>query len=569
MSSAGGSLSTRSGYIYVAGDTSSLDFPAVDGFQESSGGGATDGFVAKIDPKSSQLVFATYFGGSDQEIIRSVAVDANFNIYVTGQTYSQDFPLKDPFQSFQAGDGDAFVAKFAPDGLSLIYSTYVGGSLRDSGSAIAVGADGSAFVAGATESSDFPTATAAQATPGGATDAFILKLSPDGLALTYSTYLGGSSYDAAWSVAVDKGGAALVAGNTYSRDFPVNNAYQPVFGGGVGDAFVAKLSPDGTAFQYETFLGGAGYDWAWGIALDDSGNAYVIGETSSTDFPTLNPIQATYGGGSVDVFASKLNPNGSALLFSTYFGGAEADYGRSIAVNSVGRIFFAGATNSRDFPLIGSLQSLGSTRYTHGFLACFDQAVSKVIYATLLGGTSWDWVNGLAVDGDDNAYVVGTTNSRDFPLLNPTQASLNGSVDAFFATVNARTTFNITVDDGTHSIVTPAGTSGKVTVWRGAEQTFSIVPNDCYHLVDVLVDDVSRGPVPSYTFKDVATDHTLVVVCEINQYTLNASATSLGTIRPAGTFIANCGDSRTFWIEKQTNSRLVDVLVDGVSKGKM
>src|SRR5207253_4277774 len=217
-------------------------------------------------------------------------------------------------QSVFAGSNDVFVTKLDPTG-SLIYTTYVGVIADDRATAIAVGPDGSAYVTGFTASRDFPTVNALQGTQAGGGsvnggDAFVFKLSPDGASLIYSTFLGGSADDYGRGIAVDSTGSAYVTGITLSTDFPVANALQPDFGGGARDAFVAKLSPDGSRLVYSTYLGGTGVDEANGIAVDGEGNAYVTGEATNVSFPTVNAIQATYAGGARDVFVSKIDSEG-------------------------------------------------------------------------------------------------------------------------------------------------------------------------------------------------------------------------------------------------------------------
>src|SRR6202521_1982121 len=206
----------------------------------------------------------------------------------------------------------------------LIYSTYLGGNLNDTGFGIAVDGVGNAYVTGITYSSNFPTMDPLQPANDGGGDAFVSKIAPSGSALVYSTYIGGSGYDLGYGIAVDSAGNAYVTGVTGSTNFPTMNPLQPAFGGGNDDAFVAKLNPSGSALVYSTYLGGSGDDFAGGIAVDSAGNAYLEGRTTSTNFPTMNPLQATNGGGA-DAFVVKLNSAGSALVYSTYLGGSGAE----------------------------------------------------------------------------------------------------------------------------------------------------------------------------------------------------------------------------------------------------
>jgi hypothetical protein len=238
-------------------------------------------------------------------------VDSSGNAYVTGETRSNDFPTARPFQATNAGLDDVFVTKLNASG-GLVYSTYLGGSLFDIGFGIAVDSSGNAYVTGLTMSNDFPTARPFQATKAGDSDVFVTKLNASGNALVYSTYLGGSSIDDGFGIAVDSSGNAYVTGRTYSNDFPLARPFQAT-NAGYSDVFVTKLNASGNALVYSTYLGGSSHDERSGIAVDSSGNAYVTGGTTSNDFPTARPFQATNAGYS-DVFVTKLNASGGLRL---------------------------------------------------------------------------------------------------------------------------------------------------------------------------------------------------------------------------------------------------------------
>ena len=262
--------------------------------------------MAKLNAAGSALLYSTYLGGNGSDSANGIAVDAGGNAYVTGGTGSTDFPTVNPFQSDLAGPGtlDAFVAKLNPTGSALVYSTYLGGSgqgfsgsTQERGYGIAVDVSGNAYIVGITPSEDFPTVNALQPSFGGGnTDIFVTKLNADGSQLVYSTYLAGNSSDSPGGIAVDASGNAYVAGSTASSDFPSVDPLQSLRG--TGDAFVAKLNAAGSALLYATYLGGSRGDGAKGIALDAFGNAYITGETGSTDFPTTaNPFQSEFAGG--------------------------------------------------------------------------------------------------------------------------------------------------------------------------------------------------------------------------------------------------------------------------------
>lgn len=368
-----------SGTVYVTGQTASLDFPTTPGaFQPSFGGGSADAFVSKLGREGSELLYSTYLGGGQLEFGFDIAVRAG-NAYVTGRTFSADFPATPgAFQTLLAGVADAFVTKLDRAGSALVYSTYLGGGNADFGLGIAVDGAGSAYVTGWTLSADFPT-TAAAVQPGfaGGEDAFVSKLDRAGSALAYSTYLGGSDLDRGIAIALDGAGRAYVTGPTQSADFPTTEeAFQPVFGGGLNDAFVSKLDRNGSTLAYSTYLGGSNVDVALDIAVR-AGSAYVTGQTVSPDFPTTPGVfQPEFAGGghasmfNGDAFVSRLDRQGSTLVYSTYLGGSDTDLAHGIAVDGVGSAYISGQTFSADFPATaGAFQPVFGGGSTDAFVA--------------------------------------------------------------------------------------------------------------------------------------------------------------------------------------------------------
>ena len=235
--------------------------------------------------------------------------------------------------------------------------------------------------------------------------------------LFYSTYLGGSGGDSGESIAVDGAGNAYVTGSTSSTDFPTKNPLQPANGGGY-DAFVAKIDPAGSALVYSTYLGGRGDEFGATIAVDSAGNAYVTGSTSSTDFPTKNPLQPANGGGD-DAFVAKIDPAGSALVYSTYLGGSRGEGGSGIAVDSAGNAYVTGPTSSIDFPTKNPLQPENGGGYPNtgdAYVSKINAAGSALVYSTYLGGRGNDRGSSIAVDSAGNAYVTGHTSSFNFPV---------------------------------------------------------------------------------------------------------------------------------------------------------
>ncbi len=349
-----GIAADSAGNAYVTGQTLSTDFPTSNPLQPTNHGGA-DAFVAALDPTGATLLYSTYLGGSSEDAGDGIAVDSVGNAYVTGYTYSTNFPTtSNPLQPTNHGFADAFVAALDPTGATLVYSTYLGGIFNDVGRGIAVDSAGNAYVTGFTASTDFPTSNPLQPTNHGGLDAFVAALDPSGQTLLYSTYLGGSGGDAGNGIAVDSAGNAYVTGFTASTDFPTSNPLQPTNDGGV-DAFVAAFDPTGQTLLYSTYLGGSGDDYGQGIAVDSVGDAYVTGYTGSTNFPTSNPLQPTNHGGA-DAFVAALDPAGATLLYSTYLGGSAGDVGYGIAVDSAGNAYVTGSTGSTNFPTSNPFQ---------------------------------------------------------------------------------------------------------------------------------------------------------------------------------------------------------------------
>jgi hypothetical protein len=400
-----------------------------------------------IDPV---VIYSTYLGGSGGDFGEGIAVDSSGNAYVVGTTASTDFPTFQALQPVLASPssgngftGNVFISKFNAKGSALIYSTYLGGSTHDQGVAIAVDPTGNAYVTGITGSTDFPTVNALQseshqtgANNGGVINtAFVSKINPSGSELIYSTYLGGSIFEAGFGIAADAAGSAYITGQTGSPDFPIANALQPqITGHGGLNAFVTKINADGSSFDYSTFLGG-GLDGGRGIAVDTSGNAYIVGSTSSPDFPVVHAIQSKLAGAN-NAFVSKLNPSGSALIYSTYLGGGSDD-GYAIAIDSGRNVYVTGRTFSNKFPTFHALQPT-LAGLSDAFISKINSNGSAFVYSTFLGGASIEIGAGISVDDGGDAYVTGVTLSADFPVHNALQSHFaGGGSDAFVAEINS------------------------------------------------------------------------------------------------------------------------------------
>ncbi|HZA28789.1 MAG TPA: SBBP repeat-containing protein [Gammaproteobacteria bacterium] len=414
----------RDGQAYVTGGTTSTDFPTGNPVQGELAGG-TDAFVLKLTANGQQLVYSTFVGGDGFDIGLGIAIDSKGRAYVTGATDSTNFPTVNALRGALAGASDAFVARLTVQG-TLAYSTYLGGSGFDRGSGIAVTIKGRAHVTGVTESADFPTMNPQQQDLGGNSDAFVAKLTRDGKALVYSTYLGGGGIDEGLAIAV-RNGQAHVTGGTASQDFPTANPLQSNFSGN-RDAFVAKLKADGKTLVYSTYLGGSDFDEGLGVAVDIEEQAYITGATRSPNFPTVDPLQESFAGDR-DAFVAKLKADGKTLVYSTYLGGSDFDEGTAIAVRR-GRAFVIGSTASPDFPIADSLQGFGGNRDV--FVTKLKVDGQAFAYSTYLGGSGFDDGLGIAVNRRGRAYVTGETDSQNFPTARPLLGSFNGGNDDAF-----------------------------------------------------------------------------------------------------------------------------------------
>jgi hypothetical protein len=360
----------KAGNAYVTGFTVSPDFPTQNALFPKISGTAdstfhlypTDAFVAELNTNGSALVYSTYLGGTDKDVGSGIAVDSAGYTYVTGLTYSTNFPVLNAPQTSLAGNDDVFVAKFAPGGGSLIYSTYFGGIGTDEGEGIAADANGFAYVAGYTDSTNFPVTPNAVSTNLNGSgvsvsvfDGFAAKIAPNGQGLSYSTYLGGNENDYGYRIAVDGSGNAYVTGATQSTNFPTTSVSGLTLGqNGTNavnfDAFLTKLDNNGN-IAYSTQFGGTDNDAGWDVAVDPSGRAFVIGITLSTNFPVVSPFGLFRGtnSGGTDLFVVAFNTNATAVHYSAYLGGTANDYGYAIAVDAEANAYISGMTLSSNF----------------------------------------------------------------------------------------------------------------------------------------------------------------------------------------------------------------------------
>ena len=429
-----GTAVDANGYAYITGFTMSSNFPTTPGAYDRTYDGVSDAFVTKLSPSGNTLVYSTYLGGTGFEIFETglgIAVDNQGNTYITGETGSSDFPTTPGAYdtTFKKEGYDAFVTKLSPTGNTLIYSTYLRGiSADDWGADIAVDNQGNGYITGFTYSSDFPTTTGAYDTTknGFETyDVFVTKLSPSGNTLIYSTYLGGTSDDYGYGIAVDNQGNAYITGYTTSSNFPTTTgAYDTTCNGG-RDAFVTKLSPFGNMLNYSTYLGGIDVDAGNGIAVDADGYAYITGYTESPDFPTTTGAYDTTFNGNLDVFVSKFSfgpPNNPPNIPNQPWGSHSGETG-------ITEVFYTRATdpdndkvaygwdwngdgtvdewddNNGDYYVSGARVSAAHTWYTEG---TYDVRVkAKDIYGSQSGFS------------DKSTIIIHYRNHVPYPPNNP------------------------------------------------------------------------------------------------------------------------------------------------------
>jgi hypothetical protein len=351
----------KNGAAYITGTTYSLnDFPLKNPFQSIFGGSWADAFVCKINPSGSALVFSTFLGGDGHDYGWGIAVDSSFNVYVTGETSSANFPTQNPIQAVHGGYRDAFVTKINSEGNAFVYSTYLGGSENDNGYAIVLDSSQAVYIAGNTWSSNFPVKNALYGTYRGDGDAIIAKINPAGNDLVYSTYFGGTGEEEGLGIAVDNTSSVYITGWTSSKDLPLKSAFQKTYGGGLEDGFVTKINANGTGLVFSTYLGGLDMDKGLSIAVNANSNAYVTGHTFSKNFPIKNSLKPHTAYFEADVFIIQFERNGKKVVYSTLFGGRSDDWGIDICLDSLDQVYVSGITYAWDFPVKNAILAKSS-----------------------------------------------------------------------------------------------------------------------------------------------------------------------------------------------------------------
>jgi uncharacterized repeat protein (TIGR01451 family) len=506
------------GNILVAGHTSSINFPAVSAYRSTMVGGL-DAIISKLNNTGTALLYSTYLGGAGNDIVESLAVDSAGNAYVAGTTDSVNFPTRNPAFAANAGFNDAFIAKIGPFGTNLLYGSYLGGDGDDSANGIAVDNSGNAFIAGDTFSigtgnGPFPTFpnNAYQANNAGGRDAFVAKFNTtlSGTpSLIYSTFLGGDSDDKAYALAVDSSANVIVVGEVASyptfptppsSDFPLVNAYQSSFNrgnldplAGYNDGFVTKINASGTALIFSTFLGGGDSDFISNVVLDNAGRIYVVGESSSTNFPvTANAVQSIVTGSEAgfpapDLFATVFQSSGNSLYYSTLLGGSgyESGFGiyhAGIAVDRFGNIYIAGQTESiDDFPLTSGADQIDPLGPSDAFVSKINPAVTGLpglIYSTFLGGDSDDRATAIVVDTNSVIYVAGISASvTNLATPGVYRGTNSGNTDVFVAKLSSPPDLSVTMIPSSEPVTVGSNLTYTIQVNNNGRSTFSGVTN--------------------------------------------------------------------------------------------
>jgi len=409
-----------SGNAYVTGGTTSTNFITTTGAYQTSPEASWEIFVTKFNASGSAVIYSTFLGGNSTDWGFSIKVDVSSNVYVTGMTSSTNYDItsgafQTSFTGVVPGYHDVFVTKLNSTGSGLIYSTYLGGSADDRGLSIVLDASDNAYITGVTKSTNFDvTLGAYQTNNGGSEDVFVTKLNATGSSLIYSTYLGGSSDDYGTSIAIDASNNIYVTGTTTSANYDITAGAYQTSNGGLKDLIVTKLNTTGSALIYSTYLGGSNDDIGGSIAVDAVGNSYVAGYSLSTNYDITPGAYQTNNGGMSDGIVTKLNPSGSALVYSTYLGGDSTEYGGSIAVDAVGNSYVTGATKSTNYDTTAAAYQTINEGFEDVFVTKLNTTGSALTYSTYLGGSWNDQGYSIAIDTSDIAYITGRTSSTNY-----------------------------------------------------------------------------------------------------------------------------------------------------------
>jgi hypothetical protein len=543
------------GNIYITGQTESANYPTTAGAFDFNHGGWLEGFVTKLDPTASKLLYSTFIGGEDFDSTYDIAVDEDGAVYVAGTTSSRSFPLTvGAYCTTQTG-GDGFVAKINTLGKRLEYSTLIGGSDLEHLNAITIDDSGNAYIVGRSQSDDFPVTLDAYqskpANPKGRNDAVISKFNPDGTRLLYSSYIGGSKGDEGMDIFLDSSGGFYVAGDTNSEDFPTTSgALKTRLAANDWDGFLTRFKNNGSDLEYSTFIGGTGGDHITGITEDNSGNATIVGYTKSGDFPiTQGTFQDQHVTGTFDSFVMMLDSNGSSVVRSTFLGGSNKDRASTVRIDSDGSLYVAGDSESWDFPTTAKGMDLTLNGTQDGFFAILSANMSELKYCTFIGGSSEDSVWGLEVLNRNSFLLSGYTESRDFNTTpGAYKTKFNGGRSDCFISHLALDISPPTADAGPDIVI-----DQHETVWFNGSAS-----RDNNHIINWswMFNYSSgwinlHGPLTSYTFHDAGV---FVVTLKVTDNTLLTGIDTMNvTVRDITPPVAEAGENITIDQNRMVN----------------
>ncbi len=441
------------GIVFITGETISSSYPTTTGAYDISANGGYDVFISKFSPDLQNLLISTFIGGSGYDYSRFLAFDSNNNIYITGNTYSNDFPMAGtPYDNSLSGTNDVFIAKLNSDLSSLLASTYIGGTNSDKAYSIATDNTDNVFITGYTLSGGYPSTTGAyDELFNGDIDVFVSKFTSDLSTLSASTFMGGSESDITYSLVLDGSGNVYITGETYSSNYPTTaGVYDPSHNGSY-DAFVSKFTPDLSTLSASTFIGGADSDYGYSINLDGSNNVYITGYTTSSSFPTSATAYDNSHNGSCDAFVSKFTSNLNTLSASTFIGGSDYEKSYSIDFDTLMNVFITGYTVSSDFPVSATAFDNSFNGSDDVFVSKLNSDLSILSASTFLGGSGEDLGTEIAVDTLGNVFVTGYTTSSNYPTTaSAYDVSYAGDDDVFISKLDNNLSGNFPPDITSH-----------------------------------------------------------------------------------------------------------------------
>ncbi|MFC2119256.1 T9SS type A sorting domain-containing protein [Bacteroidota bacterium] len=513
------------GNIFFGGTTRSVNFPVSTGVIQENLQGNQDIFIAKFDSKLENLLACTYLGGTGNEERFSIQYKSG-SLYVMGTSSSNDYPTTNGAynRNYSGGNMDVFISRLNSELNILEASTYIGGSSDDKACSFSVGNEDGIYIAGSTNSTNFPTTLGAydRSYNGGGQvgDIFLARINYDLSQIQMSTYFGGGGNegsDGCCFIEIGNNGNIYIAGQTMSDDLPITPGAYDNSIGGWGDIFLSCFSSNLGTLISSTYLGGSGGDMPWDLAVDENNNPIICSHIESTDYPvTQNSYDPTHNGG-LEMAITKLNSGLTEIIASTWVGGNSNDCPFSMKINEAGSIFVSGFTSSSDFPATAGSYDETYNNETDVFVLNINNDLSELIASTFIGGSSNDWLGWINLDNESNVIVGGFTSSSDFPTqLNSYDRSYNGGGDYFISILDSE------LSEPTYIISASAGDGGSISPlgeiqisWRG-EISFTIAADEGYKISDVLVDGVSVGVVEQYVFEDVIEDHTIEALFEDN-----------------------------------------------------